>query len=264
MRAPRILLVEDDDSLREILTINLEDHGYEVDQACDGAQALRLYDPRRHDALITDVRMPGLSGLELLERIRGQDPEALVIVLTAFGGSKGALKAIRLGAFHYVEKPVNTRALIEELERGLAHKAEREGERQRGATGPMVAVAPSMSRVLHIVDRVADSRAPIMILGESGVGKELVARAIHERSSRASGPFVTLNCAAIPEALLESMLFGYEKGAFTGATRRTEGKFASARGGDAVSRRDRRDAARAAGQDSARGPGQQGGALGVA
>lgn len=225
-----LLLIEDDESLRDVLAMNLEDFGFRVDQVADGAQALAMFDPLRHDLVLTDLRLPGMQGLEVLERLRAIDPHVVVLVLTAFGGAGRALEAVQRGAFHYVEKPVNTRALVHELERALAH---RRGTRKEShaSSQSMVASSPAMNTVLRIVDRVANSMAPVMILGESGVGKELVAHAIHERSKRAHAPFIAVNCAAIPPELLESTLFGYEKGAFTGAHKRTDGKFITADGG---------------------------------
>lgn len=228
-----ILLVEDDDSLREILSMTLEDHSYAVDQAPNGQRALEMYDPKKHEVVLTDMRMPGMNGLELMDRLLAISPDAVILVLTAFGGPQGALDSVRRGAFHYVEKPVNTRALLNALERAVGHAREVSGS---GPPSPsahtkqskLIAVSPSMNRVLHIVDRVADSDAPVMIVGESGVGKDLVARSIHERSNRSSKPFVAINCAAIPAELLESMLFGHEKGAFTGAATTTKGKFIQA------------------------------------
>ena len=226
-----ILLVEDDESLREVLAMNLEDFGFQVEQYSDGKEAIRGYDPEVHDLVLTDLRMPGISGLEVLDRVKERDPDALVLVLTAYGGAKNSLEAMRRGAFHYVEKPVNTLSLVQEIDRALAHKQGKNTERKRQQTTAMIASSPVMNAVLRTVDKIASSDAPVMILGESGVGKELVARAIHDRSNRADGEFVAVNCAAIPGELLESILFGYEKGAFTGANKRTDGKFTSADGG---------------------------------
>ncbi len=224
-----LLLVEDDASLREVLAMNLEDFGFTVDQAADGAQAIEAYDPGVHDLVLTDLRMPGVGGLEVLDHVKARAPEAPVLVLTAYGGAERALEAVRRGAFHYVEKPVNTTSLVQEIERALGRSGQ-EGDAP-GGPGAMIASSPAMNEVLRTVDKVAGSDAPVMILGESGVGKELVARAIHARSGRSGEAFVAVNCAAIPGDLLESILFGYEKGAFTGATRRTPGKFTAADGG---------------------------------
>ena len=225
-----ILLVEDDESLREVLAMNLEDFGFQVEQYSDGSEAVQAYNPEVHDLVLTDLRMPGISGLEVLDKLKERDPDALVLVLTAYGGAKNSLEAMRRGAFHYVEKPVNTLSLVQEIDRALAHRQGKSTERKRQAT-TMIASSPVMNAVLRTVDKIASSDAPVMIQGESGVGKELVARAIHDRSDRSAGEFVAVNCAAIPGELLESILFGYEKGAFTGADKRTDGKFTSADGG---------------------------------
>lgn len=237
-----ILLIEDDESLREILAMNLEDEGFVVEQAKDGQRGVAIFDPTRHDLVLTDMNMPGLNGLGVLDAIKSRDKHAVVLMLTAFGGTKNALEAMRQGAFHYVEKPVNTRALVNELKRALTHRHHTRNHTHTQTTPQyrathmapetqMIASSPAMNKVLKIVDKIANSDAPIMILGESGVGKELVAHTIHERSARSDGAFVAVNCAAIPPELLESVLFGYEKGAFTGAVERTDGKFIAAHGG---------------------------------
>lgn len=234
LKGSSILLVEDDESLRTVLAMNLEDSGLEVDVASSAEDALERFSPQRHQIVLTDLRLPGMHGLELLERLKAVDDQVVVLVLTAYGGAANALEAMRRGAFHYVEKPVNTQALLEELRRALDYRERRpkSGQEARGVERrQMIASSPAMNRVLKVVDRVADSMAPVMILGESGVGKELVAHAIHDRSGRSTRPFVAVNCAAIPPELLESTLFGYEKGAFTGAQERKPGKFIAADGG---------------------------------
>ncbi|MGM0557225.1 MAG: sigma-54-dependent transcriptional regulator [Myxococcota bacterium] len=231
----RILLVEDDESLREVMTFNLEDAGFQVTACPDASAALETFDPETCDCMITDIRMPGMSGLELLEVILERDPQAVVVVVTAYGNKDRAVEAMRLGAFHYVEKPVNNLALQAVIEKAVEHRRfARENRQLKAGAGPkptIVAASPAMNEVLRTVDKVAASDATILIRGESGTGKELVARAIHDRSDRASRPFVTVNCAAIPADLLESTLFGHKKGAFTGATSASEGKFSAADGG---------------------------------
>ena len=186
MTAERILLVEDDDSLREVLTINLEDLGLSVDQASDAEEALSLFKHARaetpHALVISDIKMPKMNGLELLDRLRLIDPEVPVIMLTAFGGVERSLDAMRRGAFHYVEKPVNMSALYAEINRALSHRAMRAqvGSRPNSVNKPkkpklgesksrLVAASPAMNDVLKIVDRVAGSDAPVMILGESAL-----------------------------------------------------------------------------------------------
>jgi two-component system NtrC family response regulator len=235
----RILLVEDDDSLREVLTFNLGEAGFEIEAVEDGRAGLEAYEPADHDVVITDLRMPGLGGMELLSELRERDPGAVVLVVTAYGNTERAVEAMRRGAFHYVEKPVNKRTLQAVVEKAVEYRRlQREnrelkqGEDGQGAEeATIVAASPAMNEVLRRVDKVADSDATVLIRGESGTGKELVARAIHDRSGRGGAPFVPVNCAAIPDELLESELFGHTEGAFTGATEDSEGKFAAAGGG---------------------------------
>ena len=232
-----ILLAEDDDSLREVMTFNLEDAGFTVDAAEDGREALDAFDPQLHDAVVTDLRMPEMDGMELLSQLLERDPATVVVVVTAYGNTDRALEAMRRGAFHYVEKPVNNLALQTVIQKAVEHRrTQRENielkERvQRTERPTLVASSPAMNEVLRLVDKVASSDATILIEGESGTGKELVARALHDRSDRAGARFVAINCAAIPAELLESILFGHEKGSFTGADKASVGKFAAADGG---------------------------------
>ena len=232
----RILLVEDDDSLREVMTFNLEDAGFRVQSCPDAADALEAFEPETHDCVVTDIRMPGMSGLELLEKLLERDPKAVVVVVTAYGSKDRAVEAMRLGAFHYVEKPVNNLALQAVIEKAVEHRRVARENRKlksatRGGAHTIVASSPAMNEVLRKVDRIAGSDATVLVRGESGTGKELIARALHDRSDRSGKSFVTVNCAAIPSDLLESTLFGHEKGAFTGATSASEGKFSAADGG---------------------------------
>ena len=238
--SPTLLLVEDDDSLREIMTFNLEEAGWQVVAVATGSEALEVYDAQAHDLVITDVRLPDIDGLEVLSRIRETNPKAVVLVITAHGSLDRAVEAMQRGAFHYIEKPVNSRALEAILARALEHgELLRQNERlQQGESAeaevqdqPLVTASPAMTEVLRLVDRVADSDAAVLIRGESGTGKELVARALHQRSYRSDEAFVAVNCAAIPEELLESVLFGHQEGAFTGASSTNQGKFRAADGG---------------------------------
>jgi len=231
-RAPTILLVEDDDSLREVLAFNLEDAGFDVDAVDGGQAALEAHDPARHDAVLTDLRMSGVDGLELLRKLRERDPTTVVLLMTAYGALDVAVTAMQAGAFHYVEKPVNTPTLIAVLRRAVEFaRLGREKRREGGSRGPIISTSPEMNNVLRLVDKVADSDATILIRGESGTGKELVAREVHERSQRSDRAFVAVNCSAIPSGLLESLLFGHERGAFTGAVKSSPGKFVQADGG---------------------------------
>ena len=227
-----ILIIEDDESLREVLRFHLEDSGHVVDVARDGVEGVKSYEPARHDVVLTDLNMPRKDGMQVLAEIRHADPRAVVMVLTAYGSTDRAVDAMRAGAFHYVEKPVNRSTLLAMVERAGSHRrVQRENARLKGEDHPIVTGSVAMNQVLHIVDKVADSDATVLIHGESGTGKELVARAIHTRSMRRDQPFIAVNCAAIPDELLESTLFGHERGAFTGATKSTKGKFVAANGG---------------------------------
>jgi DNA-binding NtrC family response regulator len=234
----RVLLVEDDDALRKVLAFNLTDGGFDVDAVATGQAALETYDRTRHAAVLTDLRMPGLSGLDLLRRLKEDDADVVLLVMTAYGSLDVAVEAMQEGAFHYVEKPVNTRTLLAVLQRavehgrlGREHRELLEGPGARSSERLIVSTSPAMNELLRLVDKVAESNATILVQGESGTGKELIARAAHARSDRSRRPFVTVNCAAVPAELLESLLFGHEKGAFTGATKATRGKFSAADGG---------------------------------
>jgi DNA-binding NtrC family response regulator len=225
---PTLLLVDDDEAVREVLAFNLEEAGHTVVTAADGVEGLSKY-TADIDVVLTDLRMPKMDGMALLAAVRERDPTAVVIVLTAYGGTERALEAMRHGAFHYVEKPVNRKALQAVVHTAAQHRhLGRENERLRADSHSIVSASPKMNRVLRLVDKIADSDATVLIRGESGTGKELVARALHAGSSRRRREFITINCAAIPGELLESALFGHEKGSFTGASRAAPGKFRQA------------------------------------
>jgi two-component system response regulator AtoC len=216
----RILVAEDDPSTRELLQRILEEQGHEVICAEDGLAALARLE-QAFDLVVTDLRMPGADGMQVLQFARRRWPQLPVVVLTAFGSIPGAVDAIRLGAFDYLSKPLpDPQTLRDVVARALA-----EGP----PTGPgVVAEDPAMKQVVENARRVSPTGTTVLLLGESGTGKEVVARLVHEGSERASGPFVAVNCAALTESLLESELFGHEKGAFTGAVGRHEGKFEQA------------------------------------
>jgi two-component system response regulator FlrC len=233
----RILVADDEPGLREFLAdaLALDDHV--VVTAADGKAAAKLLDERGFDLVITDLKMPGLDGMSLLRKVRAEQPEVEVIVMTAHGTVDNAVEAMKLGAFEYLQKPISG---PDEL-RLLAQRAlERRGLRDRvdGATrhhelaGPPLTYGdPAMKPVTEAIDKVARTHATVLLLGESGTGKEVAARAIHEHSPRATHPFLAINCAALSETLLESELFGHEKGAFTGATERKRGRLELADGG---------------------------------
>ncbi len=238
MRRVKILVIDDDESLRRVLEYNLAQEGYAVLSAASGEQGLELLKKEGADLVVTDVRMPGMDGLQVLEGVRKVDPSIQVIILTAFGTIEMAVEAMKAGAFHYISKPFNRDELKLTLKKALQLKElERENVtlrqelKERTGLDTILAESPQMSQVIELVTRVAPTETTVLILGESGTGKELIARAIHGSSLRAQGPFVTVNCAAIPENLLESELFGHVKGAFTGAIRDRVGKFEAAEGG---------------------------------
>jgi two-component system response regulator HydG len=239
MAEPATLLVADDDpGLRESLERTLTREGYRVVLASDGRAALERVQAGGVDLIVTDLRMPGLTGLELLRAAKAIMPDVDVILLTAFGTVEEAVKAMKDGAYDFLTKPFRREQLIKLVDKALErrdlieqNKALKKQLEDIRAKGQMIGSSPAYRRMLSLVEQVADSSATILIQGESGAGKELVARTIHERSGRRAGPFVAVNCAALPETLLESELFGYEKGAFTGAAGRKEGRFELANGG---------------------------------
>ena len=238
MQKERVLIVDDEANARTALAELLRDEGYSVETAADGFKALPKLEEFAPDVVVTDLKMPGLSGLELMAKVRERDPDSVVIVMTAFGAVESAVQAMRQGAADYLTKPVN----VEEL--SLVLKREIERKRLRAEAGQLrerlsdkhrinniIGSSPAMQQVFDAVLQVAPSRASVLINGESGTGKELIAAAIHEHSPRAKKPFVKLHCAALAESLLESELFGHERGSFTGAVGRREGRFEQADGG---------------------------------
>jgi DNA-binding NtrC family response regulator len=235
-KRPKILIVDDELNIRRILQMAFEKVGYDAITAEDGRTALMELEKQRFDVVITDVTMPGMTGYELQRLINEAAPEIPVIIMTAFGTIPQAVAAIRNGAFEYITKPFD----LDQLKKVVANAVDQGNEpkkqvrkAKKSVLGdePFLAVSDSMRQVLETVKQVADSRATIMIGGESGVGKEVVANALHTLSSRAKKPFVAVSCAALPETLLESELFGYEKGAFTGANGSKIGRFEAAEQG---------------------------------
>ncbi len=233
----RVLVVDDQPAMAEMLSDGLSDAGYEGVPLASAERALSEIEHGDADALVTDLRMPGIDGLELLGRVRRLDPDLPVLVMTAYGAIDSAIESIRLGAYHYLTKPFKLEELVLFLGRALAERRLRDeaaGLRvlaQAAGEPDIVALSARMREALEVVRRVASADVSVLILGETGTGKSVLARALHAKSRRASGPFVTVNCAALPEPLLESELFGHVRGAFTGATRSRAGLVAEAEGG---------------------------------
>ncbi len=236
--AATLLVADDDPGLRESLERTLTREGYTVALASDGRAALERLQSGGVDLVVTDLKMPGLTGLELLRAAKAIAPDVDVILLTAFGTVEEAVKAMKDGAYDFLTKPFRREQLLKLIDKALERRdliSKNRALQQRLddllRQGAIVGTSPAFRRMMTLVEQVADSSATVLIQGESGAGKESVVRAIHERSPRRSGPFVAVNCAALPETLLESELFGYEKGAFTGAAGRKEGRFELAGGG---------------------------------
>jgi len=235
---PKILIIDDDQSLRRVLEYNLQQEGYQVSAAESGEQGLRLFAEVKPALVITDMKMPGMDGLQVLTAVKKLSPETQVIVITAFGAIDNAVEVMRLGAYDYITKPFNRDEVKLTVHNALRLIDLSEENRQlkevlaeRLDFETMVGTSQEMEKVFEVVRRVANTEATVLVSGESGTGKELIARAIHSLSSRKAGPFIAINCAAIPRELLESELFGHVKGAFTGAIKDKPGKFQLANGG---------------------------------
>jgi two-component system response regulator HydG len=234
----RVLVADDDASARNGLAGLLRSEGFEVDVVEDGERALARIEETAPDVLVTDLQMPGMSGIELLEQARQAMPELVVVLVTAFADVDTAVQAMRKGAEHYLTKPVQLDELVVVVDRALRRRRLedeatelRSRLKERLSFGNIIGSSPAMHAVFDVIEQVAPTKASVLITGESGTGKELVAQAIHQNGPRAKLPFVKLHCAALAETILESELFGHEKGAFTGAMGRREGRFKQADGG---------------------------------
>jgi len=229
---PTILIIEDEAKMRRLLELDLGEDGFTTLSAADAESGLKLLREQPVDIIVTDLKLPGMGGLEFLQAAKRLDAARPVVVMTAFGSIETAVEAMKAGASDYVLKPFSLAEMRIVLHKELAvgklreeNRSLREALGQRYAHPNVVARSAKMQEVLAMVERVAQTNSTVLLGGESGVGKDLIARAIHEKSRRASGPFIKINSTAIPESLLESELFGYEKGAFTGATSSKPGKF---------------------------------------
>ena len=238
MMTSRILVVDDDDSLRRVLQAQLEQDGYSVVTAASAQQALSLLQLRGYDLVITDLRMPDISGIEVLKHVKSQYPETVVIVLTAFGTVETAVEAMKAGAYDFLTKPVHPEELSLVVARALDHlrlieevRALRANLNLKYGFENIRGHSDALLQALDVAARAARTNSTLLIRGETGTGKELLARAIHFNSSRKEGPLVTINCGAIPKDLLESELFGHKKGAFTGSVADKRGKIEMGDGG---------------------------------
>ncbi len=227
-----ILLVEDKESLRQMMSLTLQNAGYSVDEACDGAEARRKLNDARYNLVITDLKMPRADGLEVLRAAKAADPDNTVILLTAYGTIDEAVQAMKDGAYEFLQKPVDSRHLLLVVERATEQarlRAEnimlKEEYSRRYGFPRIIGNSPAMQKVGREIQQVAATPTTVFLMGESGTGKELFARAVHYLSPRRNSPFIAINCAAIPDTLIENELFGHEKGAYTGADQRRAGKF---------------------------------------
>lgn len=234
----RILVVDDEESIREFFEIMLKREGFEVVTASNGREALEVLKTKQADLIISDIQMPEMSGMDFLSRVKESDPEALVIMITAFGSTETAVEAMKLGAYDYVQKPFKideVKIVIRKALESRSLKMENaQLKRELGtkyAFDNIIGGAPPMLRIYEMVKRVANTKSSVLITGESGTGKELIARAVHYNGPLKDRPFVTVNCGAIPENLMESEMFGHKKGSFTGAIADKKGLFEVANGG---------------------------------
>lgn len=237
-KSPLVLVADDDESLRRVLEFRLREAGYEVVTADNGLTALDLFMRQPIDCLVTDLRMPGLTGLELLQRAGAIRSEVPGVVITAYGDIETAVEAMRAGAFDFITKPFDREQILLTVRKALTYGSTLAENRrlrrlvhERFHVEGIIGDSPRMREVLDRVGRVADVDATVLITGESGTGKELIAKAIHVGGGRRAKPFVAVNCAAIPEGLIESELFGYKRGAFTGAQQDSRGHFEEAHTG---------------------------------
>jgi len=233
--AETVLIVDDDPAVGRVLKALLEQDGVEAVAVRSGAEALALLERRALEAVVTDLRMPGMDGMELLAAIKRQWPDLPVLMLTAHASVPLAVEAMRRGAAGFLHKPFDRPEILYEIRRVLeasrGHAATAPAAPTSSEQGGLLGASPAMAEVQRLIDRAAATSANVLIRGESGTGKELVVRAIHERSPRRAAPLITAHCAAIPDALIEDDLFGHEKGAFTGATSRKDGRLQLADGG---------------------------------
>lgn len=231
----KILVIDDEQSIRNTLKEILEYEDFKVDLASEGLQAIDLVEKNTYNAILCDIKMPGMDGIEVLEKIMAINPDVPVIMISGHGNIDTAVEAIKKGAYDFIEKPLDLNRLMVTIrnaqDKNTLIEETKVLKRKIARNWEIVGESPAIMRVKEIIEKVAPTEARVLITGDNGTGKELVARHLHMGSMRASGPFVEVNCAAIPSELIESELFGHEKGAFTSALRQRKGKFEQAHGG---------------------------------
>jgi DNA-binding NtrC family response regulator len=234
----KLLIVDDEEIVRQSLKAWFLEDGYEIDIAEDAEAALRLYEKNKYDLILLDIKMPGMSGMDLLIKLKEIDPDAIIILITAYASVSSAVKALKNGAYDYITKPIDPDELSHLVKNALNQKNLKDENIQLKTSideiikpDNLIGESPKMKEVYSLIHTVSQTDTNVLILGDSGTGKELVAKAIHLNSKRKYFPLVTVNCGALPESILESELFGHEKGAFTGAYYKRKGKFEMANGG---------------------------------
>lgn len=232
---PDLLIIDDEKSIRKTLTEILSFEGYKIEEAADGEEGLKKFKEKTFDVVLCDIKMPKLDGIEFLQKAAELNPDVPIIMISGHGNIETAVEAVKKGAYDYVSKPPDLNRLLitirNAMDKGTLVTETRTLKRKVSKVQEMIGHSPAIQKIKDTIEKVAPTDARIMITGENGVGKELVARWIHEKSNRANGPLIEVNCAAIPGELIESELFGHEKGSFTSAIKQRIGKFESANGG---------------------------------
>ncbi len=234
----KLLIVDDEEIVRQSLKAWFLEDGYDIDSAEDAESALRIYEKQKYDLILLDIKMPGMSGMDLLIKLKENDPDAIIILITAYASVSSAVKALKNGAYDYITKPIDPDELSHLVKNALNKKNLKDENIQLKTSidviikpDNLIGESPQMKEVYSLINTVSQTDTTVLILGDSGTGKELVAKAIHLNSKRKYFPLVTVNCGALPETILESELFGHEKGAFTGAHYKRKGKFEMSNGG---------------------------------